>query len=61
MAWLKDTVSLSPKTVYTAPASAYPIIKIIYDPNAENKWTVEYAYLDVSNNTQSAIETIMGL
>lgn len=61
MAWIKDSTSLYPKTVYTAPASVYPIVKVIYDPNATNRWAIEYAYLDNANETQLTIEGVMGL
>lgn len=61
MAWTKDTNSLAPKIVYVAPESAYPIIKVIYDPNATNKWTVIYDWLNSVDSTVDDIEALIGL
>lgn len=61
MAWTKDTTSQSPKTVYTAPAGAYPFVQVVYDPNAENKWSVVYAFLQSPSDTQASIEALIGI
>lgn len=61
MAWTKDSVSQSPKTVYNAPESVYPILQVVYDPNAANKWTIVYAYLQSPSDTQASIEALIGL
>ena len=61
MAWVKDTVSQSPKTVYNAPESVRPILQVVYDPNAVNKWTVIYQYLQGPSDTQETIEALIGV
>ena len=61
MAWIKDSQSLSPKTVYTAPAEAYPMTCVIYDPDAEQKWSVVYAHLQSPSDTQASIEAVIGV
>lgn len=60
MAWTKDTVSMSPKTVYVAPAGS-PFVQVIYDPDAAHKWTVVYPYLQGPSDTQASIETLIGV
>lgn len=60
--WVKDAVSQAPRTVYTAPDSALPIVQVVYDPNDPNPWTIKYASLsDSGTSTQADIETVMGL
>lgn len=61
MAWVKDAASLSPKTVYTAPAEVHPIVRVIYDPDADNRWTIEYAHLQGPSDTQASIEALIGV
>ncbi|WP_372733623.1 hypothetical protein [Nocardioides sp.] len=61
MPWTKDTSSRSPKTLYVAPESAHPMKAVVYDPNAENPWCVEYAWLNNDADTQGTVETLMGL
>lgn len=61
MAWTKDEVSQAPKTVYTAPEEAYPMVSIIFDPNADPYWSVQYDYIGGPNFTKSDVEEMMGL
>lgn len=61
MAWTKDADSQSPKIIYAAPESAYPIIKVMYDPNATNKWSVTYDWLNSVDSTVGDIEALIGL
>lgn len=61
MVWTKDAQSQSPKTVYSAPASVHPIVQVVYDPNAENRWTVVFAHLQSPSDTQTSIEALIGL
>jgi len=60
MPWTKDAVSMAPKTVYEAPASAWPMVRMIYDPSAEFKWCAVYANLN-GDDSQAAAELVMGL
>lgn len=59
--WIKDTSSQSPKTVYAAPESVHPIVQVVYDPNAAEKWTVVYAHLQGPSDTQASIEALIGV
>lgn len=59
--WVKDAQSRSPKTVYTAPAEVFPILELVYDPNATDKWTITYAHLQDSSDTQASIEALIGV
>lgn len=61
MTWTKDTSSQSPKVIYTAPPSAAPMAAIIYDPNAANRWCIEYAWLNFDGETVGSVESLMGL
>lgn len=61
MVWVKDAASQAPKTVYIAPASASPMARVIHDPNAENPWTVEYAWLSQEGESKADVEALMGL
>jgi hypothetical protein len=61
VAWVKDAVSRSPKTVYTAPAEVFPMVRVVYDPEAEYPWTVEYAHLQGPSDTQESIEALIGV
>lgn len=61
MSWTKDAVSRSPKTVYSAPETMWPLVAIVFDPNAEQPWTAEYAYLNQADETQGDVEALMGL
>jgi hypothetical protein len=61
MPWLKDAVSQKPKTVYHAPPEVYPMVRVIYDPKATQKWTVVYAYLQDPAETQGTIEALIGV
>lgn len=61
MAWIKDTVSQSPRTVYEAPEDVFPIIRVIYDPDAEHKWSVVYSHLQAPTDTQASIEALIGV
>ena len=61
MAWIKDAVSESPKTVYAAPPEVFPITRVVYDPDATNKWTIEYAWLQDSSDTKASIEALIGV
>jgi len=61
VAWAKDTTSQSPKTVYTAPESAFPMVEVVYDPDAEHKWSVVYAHLQDANDTRESIEAVIGV
>ncbi len=59
--WTKDAVSRSPKTVYTAPAEALPIVELVYDPDAENPWSIVYAHLQDPAETRETIEALIGV
>jgi hypothetical protein len=61
VAWVKDAISQSPKTVYTAPAEAYPLVRVIYDPDADEKWTIVYAHLQSPSDTRESIEDVIGV
>lgn len=64
MLWTKDETSEAPKTVYLAPAEAWPTVKVVYDPAAEYHWSVVYARLGAGvgeNDPQADIEAVMGL
>lgn len=59
--WVKDAQSQSPKTVYSAPESVYPIVQVVYDPNAANRWCVVFAHPQGPSDTQASIEALIGL
>lgn len=59
MPWVKTKAGS--KTVYKAPADAYPMLSVIYTPSAVNKWTVEYANFGPDSVTQAQVEKLMGL
>jgi hypothetical protein len=59
--WVKDAESLAPKTVYTAPVEAHPIVRVIYDPDADDHWTIEYAHLQGPGDTKETIEALIGV
>ncbi len=61
MTWVKDSQSQSPKTVYEAPADAYPMLQLVYDPDVADKWSVVYAYLQGPSDTQASIEALIGV
>jgi hypothetical protein len=60
VAWVKDTQSQSPKTVYIAPEGS-PFTQVIYDPNAANPWSVVFPYLQSPSDTQASIEALIGV
>ena len=59
--WAKDTQSRSPKTVYAAPPEAFPMLELVYDPEAEVKWSIVYAHLQGPSDTQASIEALIGV
>lgn len=61
MPWIKDTHSQKPKTVYLAPVEVFPIVKVVYDPKAVEKWSVVYAWLQGPSDSQASIEAVIGV
>lgn len=61
MSWTKDTTSRAPKTVYVASGDLFPQVAMVFDPDAVNPWSVEYAWLSDPAETQETIEALMGL
>lgn len=63
MAWSKDAVSAAPKTIYTAPAEAWPLVRLIYDPNADYPWSVVYGRLNAegASDARADVEAVIGL
>lgn len=61
MPWTKDTTSRAPKIVYVAPADATPMKRVIYDPNAEDPWTIEYDYILSPGASRQDVENMMGV
>lgn len=61
--WTKDTVSQSPKTIYTASSEAGLMKKVVHDPDAEYgyEWLVVYEQLDPANDTKAWVEEAMGV
>lgn len=63
MPWSKDATSATPKTIYTAPASAWPTVRVIHDPNADYPWSVVYGRLNSegASDLKADVEAELGL